>query len=59
MHLSGAMGLPRRMPDAPDLFMHHMTYEHAVLVPHSLYYTMRHKSIALVLRVDTNATYYG
>jgi len=22
MHLSGAMGLPRRMPDAPDLFMH-------------------------------------
>ena len=22
MHLSGAMGLPRRMPDAPDMYMH-------------------------------------
>ena len=22
MHLSGAMGLPRRMPDAPDMYLH-------------------------------------
>ena len=22
MHLSGAMGLPRRMPDSPDVYMH-------------------------------------
>jgi len=22
MHLAGAMGLPRRMPDAPDVYMH-------------------------------------
>ena len=34
MHLSGAMGLPRRMPDAPDTYMH---YQYNTKTPRASY----------------------
>ena len=44
MHLSGAMGLPRRMPDAPDMYMH------ACSTPRSLHTTLWYSRLLDVLR---------
>lgn len=36
MHLSGAMGLPRRMPDAPDTYMHEPVQHHELATHHRM-----------------------
>lgn len=49
MHLSGAMGLPRRMPDAPDLFMHM-----AVSTTWGLSVVLLGLSLLVVMSVETS-----
>jgi len=39
MHLSGTSGLPRRMPDAPDLFLHTIWYLWCRDHSHAICYT--------------------